>query len=116
VERRGRGSSVRLARVLAPLAFFTAVTILVLLVHSALNDSSPRATTTPSTVADGSSRTTQKTEAAAAKRKKRFYRVHSGDTLDSIAGKFETTVDDLLRLNPKIDPLSLSPGDRIRVR
>ena len=101
---------------LAPLAFFTAVTILVLLVHSALGASSPPATTTPTAAADGSARTTQKTQPAAAKARKRFYRVHSGDTLDSIAGKFDTTVDELLQLNPKIDPLSLSPGDRIRVR
>jgi LysM repeat protein len=41
--------------------------------------------------------------------------VQRGDTLESIAQKFDTTVDDLLRLNPDIDPLALSPGQRIRV-
>ena len=37
------------------------------------------------------------------------------DTLESIAAKFNTTVDDLLTLNPDVDPLALSPGERIRV-
>jgi LysM repeat protein len=41
--------------------------------------------------------------------------VKAGDTLESIAAKFNTTVDDLLALNPKIDPLALSPGQKIRV-
>jgi LysM repeat protein len=49
------------------------------------------------------------------KKKKRIYRVKVGDTLESIANKFETTVDDLLALNPGIDPLALSPGQKIRV-
>ena len=41
--------------------------------------------------------------------------VKAGDTLESIAAKFDTTVDDLLALNPGIDPLALSPGQKIRV-
>ena len=48
-------------------------------------------------------------------KKKRVYTVKSGDTLESIAAKFNTTVDDLLTLNPDVDPLALSPGERIRV-
>ena len=42
-------------------------------------------------------------------------RAADGDTLESIAAKFDTTVDDLLALNPGIDPLALSPGQKIRV-
>jgi LysM repeat protein len=41
--------------------------------------------------------------------------VKRGDTLESIAAKFDTTVDDLLQLNPNVDPLALSPGQKIRV-
>jgi LysM repeat protein len=41
--------------------------------------------------------------------------VKVGDTLESIAAKFDTTVDDLLTLNPGIDPLALNPGQKIRV-
>jgi LysM repeat protein len=47
--------------------------------------------------------------------KKKIYRVKAGDTLESIAAKFDTTVDDLLALNPDVDPLALSPGQKIRV-
>ena len=47
--------------------------------------------------------------------KKKIYRVKAGDTLESIAAKFDTTVDDLLALNPNVDPLALSPGQKIRV-
>ena len=48
-------------------------------------------------------------------KKKQIYRVKAGDTLESIAAKFDTTVDDLLALNPNVDPLALSPGQKIRV-
>jgi len=43
------------------------------------------------------------------------YRVRAGDTLESIAARFDTTVADLLELNPTIDPLALKPTQRIRV-
>lgn len=45
----------------------------------------------------------------------RFYTIRRGDTLEAIAGELGTTVDDLYRLNPEIDPLSLAPGEKIRV-
>jgi LysM repeat protein len=41
--------------------------------------------------------------------------VRRGDTLESIAERFGTTVEALIDLNPDIDPLALSPGQRIRV-
>ena len=44
-----------------------------------------------------------------------FYRVKAGDTLEAIATRFSTTVDALLELNPGVDPLALSPGQRLRV-
>jgi len=70
------------ARLVAPLAFFGAATVFILLLQAGLNGG---------------------------------YRVKSGDTLESIAAKFNTTVDDLLTLNPNVDPLALSPRQRIRV-
>jgi len=43
--------------------------------------------------------------------------VVSGDTLSAIAGKFNTTVPAILKLNPSIkDPNVIHIGDRIRVR
>jgi LysM repeat protein len=41
--------------------------------------------------------------------------VQRGDTLESIANKFDTTVEALIELNPDIDPLALRPGQKIRI-
>jgi LysM repeat protein len=106
------------ARLAAPAAFFAAAIVLVVLVQSAISPGSPgddagpasTAPTTP-TATTGSGTTTTTTTP----KRKRFYRVQGGDTLESIATKFKTTVDDLLRLNPGIDPLALSPGQRVRI-
>jgi LysM repeat protein len=102
------------ARLLAPLLFFAAAIVLILLVQSGLSasDSDSGATvvtptTTPTTTPDGDT-TPSGTE-------KRRYKVRRGDTLESIAEKFGTTVEALIELNPDIDPLALSPGQRIRV-
>jgi LysM repeat protein len=99
------------ARLAAPLAFFAAATVLILLVQSGLSaDGSDSGTTmaTPPTTA-----TTEKTTTTGGP--KRRYRVQQGDTLESIAQKFDTTVEALIELNPDIDPLALRPGQRIRV-
>jgi LysM repeat protein len=100
------------ARFVAPLAFFAAATVLIILIQSGLNaGSADTATTAPPAVTSPTTTAGTTTKSA----KKRFYRVRSGDTLESIAAKFNTTVDDLLTLNPDVDPLALSPRQRIRV-
>jgi Tfp pilus assembly protein FimV len=43
------------------------------------------------------------------------YSVRSGDTLATIAERFGTTVDELLVLNPGIDPRALRVGQPLRV-
>jgi LysM repeat protein len=43
------------------------------------------------------------------------YSVRSGDTLATIAERFGTTVDELLVLNPGIDPHALHVGQTLRV-
>jgi LysM repeat protein len=100
------------ARLAAPLAFFGAATIFILLIQAGLNGGSTDTTTTASPTVSAPSTTVGTTTG---KKKKRVYTVKSGDTLESIAAKFHTTVDDLLTLNPNVDPLALSPGDKIRV-
>jgi LysM repeat protein len=100
------------ARLVAPLAFFAAATVLVVLVQNGLNDGSAGTGTVATMTNEGPSTTTGTTTG---KKHKRIYRVRQGDTLESIAAKFHTTVDDLLQLNPDVDPLALSPGQRIRV-
>jgi len=42
--------------------------------------------------------------------------VKSGDTLGSIAQKYGTTVDELMTLNPGIDPTALLIGQKLRVK
>ena len=100
------------ARLAAPVAFFVAATVLIILVESGLNGGGGAATTSPLPAASNPTTTAGTTSGP---KKKRIYRVRRGDTLESIAAKFNTTVDDLLQLNPNVDPLALSPGQKIRV-
>jgi LysM repeat protein len=106
------------ARLAAPVAFFFAATVLVILVQRGFEDEDSDATPTTTGAAatnptgTGGTNTTTGPQANGP----RFYRVRAGDTLESIAARFETDVAVLLELNPNIDPLALSPGQRIRVR
>lgn len=105
------------ARLAAPVAFFVAAGVLVALVAGALSSSDPGPAATPSTVASTPTETTPPTTTGRAgpPAQRRFYRVRSGDTLESIAARFDTTADRLSELNPGIDPLALTPGQRVRV-
>ena len=99
-------------RIAAPAAFFLAATILVILIERGLNGDAQTPTTVLPTTSAPETTTSLGTTTS---KKKQIYRVKAGDTLESIAAKFNTTVDDLLALNPGIDPLALSPGQKIRV-
>jgi LysM repeat protein len=111
-------------RVLAPLAFFAAATTLVVVVHRSLT-ADTAATPSPATGAptgatgtkgaEGTG-TTEPTTTQGGRQARRFYRVREGDFLETIAQRFDTTVDDLLQLNPNVDPNNLQPGQRLRVR
>jgi hypothetical protein len=49
--------------------------------------------------------------------KPKFYTVKKGDTLSRIAMRFNTTVDELMKLNPQIkDPNLIYAGQRIRIK
>ena len=105
-----------LPRLLAPLAFFVAATVLVLIVHNALNAETGDSNGTTATRSAAAGEQRAGSPAGAGRREgKRFYRVRAGDTLEAIALRFDTTVDDLLQLNPEIDPNALTPGQRIRI-
>lgn len=118
-----------LTRYGAPAAFLAAVTIAVILIKAGLGGGSEtvttvgalatRARTTTQTTTKlvlttppaGTLATTATTAAGAV-----FYTVQSGDTLGSIAAKYSTTVDQLLTINPGIDPNAMTIGQRIRVK
>lgn len=109
----------QLARLAAPAAFLLAVTVLVLLVRSAMSDDgaattptvaattqAPPTTAKPKPVATGP--TTTSAPAAT-------YTIQSGDTLESIAAQYGTSVEALVTLNPDVDPTNLQVGQTIRV-
>jgi LysM repeat protein len=121
----------QLTRYGAPAAFLAAVTIAAILVKAGLNGSSS------TTVAITSSSTARTTTAATTTTKLTltlvqgsttatttetttpgadYYVVVSGDTLGSIAQKYNTTVDELSTLNPGIDPTALTVGQKIRIK
>ncbi len=120
-----------LARYGAPAAFLVAVTIAVILIKSGLSGGSgstttvglfptttrAATTTTPTTklvltTPQATTATTTETTTPGAE----YYAVKSGDTLGSIAQKYGTTVDELMTLNPGIDPTALLIGQKLRLK
>lgn len=121
----------QLTRYGAPAAFLASVTIAAILVKAGLNGSSSTtvaitssstartttaATTTTKLVltAPAGSTTTTTTETTTPGAE--YYVVVSGDTLGSIAQKYNTTVDELTTLNLGIDPTALTVGQKIRIK
>jgi LysM repeat protein len=115
----------------APAAFLAAVTIAVILIKAGLNAGSGSTTTlglpTMSTATKATTTTTKlvltapqagitTTETETTAPGAEYYVVQSGNTLGSIAEKYSTTVDELVTLNPGIDPTALNIGQKIRVK
>jgi len=111
--RQPRGG---LGRYAAPVAFLLAATIAVLLIRSALDESGPAsatttvATTQPTTTATTTATTTTTTTVA------EYHTIVSGDTFQQLALDNNTTVDELVRLNPGVNPAALTVGQKIRIR
>ena len=107
-----------LARYAAPAAFLLAATIAVLLIRSALDESGPAPATTsvavttqPATATTATTTTTTTTTGSA-----EYHTIVSGDTYQQIASTNNTTVDELIRLNPGVNPAALTVGQKIRIR
>ena len=96
----------------APVAFLAAATIAVLLVRDGLrSDPAPAGSSAPvATVA------TRPTVTAVPPGQRRFYRLRVGETLSDVAIRFDTTVAQLVALNPRIQPTNLRVGERVRVK
>ena len=111
-----RGWRAELAHYGAPAAFLAAVTIAVLLVRTGLREDDPDPGATTTTVTSPAPRGGQTaTEPRSPARQRRFYRIRDGDTLESVAARFDTSVDRLLAVNPGLDPTALRIGQRVRV-
>ena len=106
------GAAGKVARYVAPAALLLAVTAVVLVVRSTLRSNKPPATTAAVTTTPAPAATRPRPAPAP----KRYYVIRSGDTLDGIAARFATSVAELLRLNPGVQPTALTPGRQVRVR
>jgi LysM repeat protein len=101
-----RGWRAELKRYGAPAAFLLAVTIAVLLVRSGLrHHAAPASVTT----------TVETATTAPVTHRPRYYKLRAGETLSDVAVRFNTTVEQLLALNPRVKPTALIVGQRIRV-
>jgi LysM repeat protein len=101
------------ARFLAPLALVAVVVALFVVVSSSLDKSSE--TAAPNTTS------AQPTASPAGKGKRqrkqpKRYTVKPGDTPSAIADKTGVPLEQILQLNPDLDPQALNPGERIRLR
>ena len=101
-------------RLAAPAAFLAGITVAVLLVRAGLNEGETT-TAAQTSVATTTVATTAVTQTAT-EPEPVFVEVESGGTLDQIALDNDTTVEQLLQLNPGLDPTALQVGQRIRVR
>jgi LysM repeat protein len=102
----------QLAHFGAPIVFLLAVTIFVLILRggfgggSDAKSSHTKPSTTASSTTTGTSTRTVTT---------RLYTIRYGDTLGAVAIHFGVTVDDIIALNPKIEPTALRVGQKIKV-
>jgi LysM repeat protein len=104
----------------APIALVVALLVVVNIAQEVLSD---RSAVTATLEQPGGAATQGQTDAAepgtgttGQPAGRRNYRIKSGDTLSQIAAQFDTTQEKLQDLNPDLDPLSLRPGQNIRVR
>jgi LysM repeat protein len=96
----------------APAVFLLAVTVAVLLIRNGLrSDAAPSTTNEPAATVPSSTPAGSTTPV----RRRQYYRLRQGETLSDVAIRFDTTVEQLLALNPGVQPTNLTVGQRIRV-
>ena len=96
----------------APVALVVAIVITVSVLSGATSGSRTVTATSRSTSATSVQGTTRPSSSL----KRRYYRVKAGDTFDSIEKRFALDAGALTALNPSVDPLTIQPGQRLRVR
>ena len=110
----------RPARLLAPLALIAVVVAVFLVVTSTLRDDSGEsgADRAASTQAGPKTRTTSDEQSTTPSRKRKqpkTYTVQSGDILSTVAEKTGVSVEQLMELNPEIDPQALQVGQVLKL-
>jgi LysM repeat protein len=103
------------ARFLAPLVLVGFVIALFVVVTSSNTDTDPGGTGAPNQ-SSGTTPTASPAGTAEKPKGRRRYTVKAGDTPSSIAEKTGVPLEQILLLNPDLDPQTLSPGQRIQLR
>jgi LysM repeat protein len=106
-------SSRGLGRYLAPLALLACAAAVLLTVRGTLQEDTVSTTTRPA-AEQGADEERPATRPRSTRR--RTYTVRAGDTLSQVAEETGVSVEQLLELNEDLDPQSLNPGDRLRLR
>jgi LysM repeat protein len=101
------------ARFLAPLALVVFALALFIVVSNTTKDD-PGETGATGTAAPAAATPTPKPERK--RRVRKTYTVKSGDTPSGIAVKVDVPLDQILELNPDLDPQTLTPGTKIKLR
>jgi LysM repeat protein len=104
------------ARFLAPLALVAFALALFIVVTSSQTTGGGEPSAAPSAGDEQAAPDGEGGEPEKERKGPRFYTVKPGDTPSAIAEKTDTPLEDIERLNPDIDPQTLSPGTRIRLR
>ena len=100
------------ARFLAPIALIAFAFAL----YSVVKDQSAPAGGNSAESATPTATATSKSKKSSKKKKKaKTYTVKSGDTLSGIAEKTKLTQEEILDLNPELDPSTLAPGQKIKL-
>jgi len=98
----------------APAALLVAVIVMVSLVREGMRSDPARATTTAQQATTGATASTATITTPRAV--PRIYSVKPGDVLGRIADRFHVPLDKILQLNPNLNPQTLQPGQKIRLR
>lgn len=108
----------RFARLLAPLALiaFAVIVAAMVLGSGVVGDDENDNSADTSNLPAATDRTGTSTGEGKAKPKPATYTIKANDTLSGIADAHGTTVDQLLELNPEIDPQGLVAGQKIKLR
>ena len=106
-----------LGRFVAPAAVLAAVTLALLLVrHAVGGDDEPTAQVAAAATRPAPPPAARARRATTAPVVGRYHVIRVGDTLGTVADRYETTVAALVELNPGIDPVALQVGQRVRVQ
>ena len=105
------------ARFLAPLALLAFVVALFLVIsHSSPDGGSAGGTKATEEQPAATPTASKEGTGASARKGRRFYRVKAGDTPSSIAERTGVPLSQIQELNPDLDPQTLAPGERIKLR